>query len=495
MYYIILCLCKLTCGFCFIFKNSNLFNSNLFNSNLFNSNFFNSNRINQIYSSDSTGDSEIIPESTVSKIIPQYSGVEYTPEDLNKEEEEIKNFFQINSFGRRRDKVPRAHPLYKFLKFERKQVIKLERFHKNRNAELRKQEWRDFFQSVKDGTDEPIFTKEQQSLWHELLTKFVEVAKPLEEELKLIESNGDLEIEDKYRLGANVREQIQSLQNDIFDTYEKQFEETGALKAAQNYLSGIPRYVWDLSQRDPRHAIFKLPEGCEIPYTHKWESTVHGGGLEEGEEVLKLHKLPSLGEKKKKRLGRGHGSGKGGSSGRGCKGQKHRSGKYINPMFEGGQTPLYRRIPKFVGRPLGHGVRYKRCNYELIPLSELNRAPDGATVDWAFLERIGAKLGRYQLNHPIKVVGDKRAHGEKQTQLTAKNLIVKAHGFTRSAAKAIMDAGGRCLLLRPRTHDIVQEEYDPRVPRAKRYIFAGKISRHERKRREIIKSLKQEITA
>ncbi|XP_954734.1 ribosomal protein L15, putative [Theileria annulata] len=480
MYHIILYMCVLTNVLCFILKKSTFFTSDhVFKDKLYTVNF------------SVTEDSNYIPP---------YIGVEYTSEDIKKEEEEIKDFFEVNSFGRKRDKVPRAHPLYKFLKYERKQVIKLERFHKNRNAELRKQEWRDFFQSVKDGTDKPIFTKEQQSLWQQLLTKFAEISEPLLKELELIESNGDLEIEDKYRLSEKVREQIQSLQNDVFDTYEKEFEETGALKAAQDCI--IPRYVWDLSQRDPRHSIFKLPENCEIPYKHMWESTVHGGGLKEGEEVLKLHKLPSLGEKTKKRLGRGHGSGKGGSSGRGCKGQKHRSGKYVNPMFEGGQTPLYRRIPKFVGRPLGHGVRYKRCKYELIPLSELNRAPDGATVDWAYLERIGAKLGRYKLDYPIKVVGDKRAHGEKKTEITSKNLIVKvwnteshsAHAFTKSAAKAIMDAGGKCLLLRPRTHDIVQEEYDPRIPRAKRYIFSGKISRHERKRREIIKSLKETPT-
>lgn len=101
---------------------------------------------------------------------------------------------------------------------------------------------------------------------------------------------------------------------------------------------------------------------------------------------------------------------------------------------------------------------------------------------------MGARLGTYQYGFPIKVVCDKR-RGGKVTELEPRNLTVKAHAFTRSAAKMIMEAGGRCLLLRPKTQDIVEEVYHPDVPKAERYIFSGKISKRERRRRELLKKV------
>ncbi|EKX72049.1 50S ribosomal protein L15, putative [Theileria equi strain WA] len=466
---------------CRIFKNIAF--TGLYSPVLYNSARFQVNRVH--FWSQSQENNNVV------EILPEFLGVDYSDEDLRKEEEEIRDFYQMNTFSMKKDKLPRAHPLYRFLKQERKKIIKLEQEQKTRNREARKQEWRDYFTSLKDGTYKPIFTPEQIKVWHLVFDRCLELTGPLRKEIDTIMSNGKLELEDRNALCVKIREQIQEIESEVFKSSKKELSEVGALERLDQYMATVPRYVWDICQPDFRNAFYVLPENCTLPSDITWKSSVFGGGMEPNERFWKLDKLPRIGNKKKKRLGRGHGSGKGGSSGRGCKGQKHRSGAYVNPMFEGGQTPLYRRLPKFVGRPVGPGHRYNRFRYELIPIPELNKAPDGSIVDWNCLERLGARLGRYQFNHPIKVVGGKRSGGTSAS-LTAKNLTVKAHAFTKSAAKAIMDNGGKCLLLRPKTHDIVAEVYDPRIPRAKRYIFSGKISKYERKRRELIEKLKED---
>ena len=97
---------------------------------------------------------------------------------------------------------------------------------------------------------------------------------------------------------------------------------------------------------------------------------------------MKLHTLrPAKGSvKTSKRIGRGTGSGRGGTSTKGHKGQKSRSGEGggVRPGFEGGQTALYRRLPKFVGKPMkGH----TKLEYELIKLEFLNECKEGITFD------------------------------------------------------------------------------------------------------------------
>ena len=82
--------------------------------------------------------------------------------------------------------------------------------------------------------------------------------------------------------------------------------------------------------------------------------------------------------KQRKRVGRGEGSGHGGTSTRGHKGAKSRSGYKSKIGFEGGQIPLYRRLPKFVGRPMGPG--HTKVEYDLIKLSHLNEMPEGSEV-------------------------------------------------------------------------------------------------------------------
>jgi large subunit ribosomal protein L15 len=82
---------------------------------------------------------------------------------------------------------------------------------------------------------------------------------------------------------------------------------------------------------------------------------------------------------RKKRKGRGIAAGQGATCGFGMRGQKARAGKPTRPGFEGGQIPLYRRLPKFVGRPTGPG--HKKTIYNIIKLDELNGVAPGSTVN------------------------------------------------------------------------------------------------------------------
>lgn len=82
---------------------------------------------------------------------------------------------------------------------------------------------------------------------------------------------------------------------------------------------------------------------------------------------------------RKKRKGRGISAGQGASCGFGMRGQKSRSGPNVRIGFEGGQTPLYRRLPKWPGRPMGPG--HTRKIYNLIKLEELNEVPSGTTCN------------------------------------------------------------------------------------------------------------------
>ncbi|MBQ8162228.1 MAG: 50S ribosomal protein L15 [Clostridia bacterium] len=128
----------------------------------------------------------------------------------------------------------------------------------------------------------------------------------------------------------------------------------------------------------------------------------------------------------KKRLGRGVGSGLGKTSGKGHKGAKARSGGGKRPGFEGGQMPLYRRVPK-KGFTNIFGTEYTAINVE-----RLNKFEDGATVDAQAL--LDAGIIRKVLDG-VKIMGD----GE----LTAKNLTVKVAKYTASAKEKIEALGGK----------------------------------------------------
>ena len=126
----------------------------------------------------------------------------------------------------------------------------------------------------------------------------------------------------------------------------------------------------------------------------------------------------------KKRLGRGIGSGLGKTAGKGSKGQNARSGGGVRPGFEGGQLPLFQRLPK-------RGFHnHTRKEYAIVNVEQLNIFEDGAAVDVEAL--INAHLVKEVLDG-VKVLG--------QGELT-KKLTVKATKFSESAKKAIEAAGG-----------------------------------------------------
>ena len=125
-----------------------------------------------------------------------------------------------------------------------------------------------------------------------------------------------------------------------------------------------------------------------------------------------------------KRIGRGQGSGNGKTAGKGHKGQNARSGGGVALGFEGGQTPLYKRIPK-------RGfTNYTRKEYAIVNVASLNVFEDGATVDFETLKAAG--LLKKQLDC-VKVLGC----GE-----LTKKLTVKANKFSATAKESIEKAGG-----------------------------------------------------
>ena len=132
--------------------------------------------------------------------------------------------------------------------------------------------------------------------------------------------------------------------------------------------------------------------------------------------------------KARKRIGRGEGSGYGGTSTRGHKGAQSRSGYSRKAGFEGGQMPLYRRVPKFGFTPL------KRTEYKVINLDKLQELADKdiTVIDTEVL----MKSGLMSPKHLIKILGN--------GTLTAK-LEVKAHAFSKTAEEAIKNAGGTAI--------------------------------------------------
>ena len=136
---------------------------------------------------------------------------------------------------------------------------------------------------------------------------------------------------------------------------------------------------------------------------------------------------PAIGSNKKgKRIGRGQGSGKGGTSTRGHKGAKSRSGYHAKIGFEGGQMPLQRRVPKFGFKSLNR-VEYKAIN--LTALEEFAKAKNLEKVTIADLKAAGY-VGKKQL---VKIL----ANGEISLKLE-----VEANAFSKKAEEAILAAGG-----------------------------------------------------
>ena len=142
---------------------------------------------------------------------------------------------------------------------------------------------------------------------------------------------------------------------------------------------------------------------------------------------MKLHELsPAAGSARDSfRKGRGAGSGNGKTAGKGHKGQNARSGGGVRPGFEGGQIPLYRKLPK-----RGFNNRFA-VNYTIVNVSALNVFEDGAVVDLDAL--LAKKIVRKSLDG-LKVLGN----GE-----ITKKLTVKAKVFSTTAKEKIEAAGGK----------------------------------------------------
>ena len=143
---------------------------------------------------------------------------------------------------------------------------------------------------------------------------------------------------------------------------------------------------------------------------------------------MKLHELEkNIGATHaRKRVGRGPGSGLGKTSGRGQKGQKARSGGSINPVFEGGQLPLYRRLPK-----RGFSNAKFKTEYATINVEDLNAFEDGTIVTPALLKEKG--IVKKQLNG-IKVLGNGKLE---------KKLTIQANKFSNSALVKIKESGSK----------------------------------------------------
>ena len=143
---------------------------------------------------------------------------------------------------------------------------------------------------------------------------------------------------------------------------------------------------------------------------------------------MKLHELhPAEGSvKNRKRIGRGPGSGTGKTAGKGHKGQNARSGGGVRPGFEGGQIPLFRRLPK-----RGFSNAMFKHEYAVINLSDLNRFNDGDVVTPELLKEMG--IIKKQLCG-VKVLGNGTLE---------KKVTVKAHKFSESAKEKIETSGGK----------------------------------------------------
>ncbi len=143
---------------------------------------------------------------------------------------------------------------------------------------------------------------------------------------------------------------------------------------------------------------------------------------------MKLHTMqPAEGSTKvRKRIGRGTSSGTGKTAGKGHKGQNARSGGGVRPGFEGGQLPLFRRLPK-----RGFSNAKFKTEYATINLSDLNKFEDNAVITPELLKEMG--LVKNQMDG-IKVLGN----GTLERKLT-----VKAHKFSSAAKEQIEKLGGK----------------------------------------------------
>jgi len=147
---------------------------------------------------------------------------------------------------------------------------------------------------------------------------------------------------------------------------------------------------------------------------------------------LRLNQLapPRGAVKKPKRIGRGAGSGHGGTSTRGHKGQMSRSGGKTHPWFEGGQMPLQRRLPKRGFKPI------EKIGYQIVNVGSLNKCSSQETIVPLSLKNAGLIRSA---DRPVKILGQ----GELKSAFT-----IQAHAYSQSAVKKIQEAGGKAELIK-----------------------------------------------
>merc|ERR1719198_841821 len=155
---------------------------------------------------------------------------------------------------------------------------------------------------------------------------------------------------------------------------------------------------------------------------------------------MKMHNLSPIQKPKKKiRISRGYGGKGGGTGGRGSRGQKSRSGGGSRPGFEGGQLPLYRRLPKLKG--IAGGMKRSLNNFAVLNIADCERAfQENEEVDLNKLIKMKLINGTGSDRMlPLKILG----HGS-----LTKPIVVKAEAFSASAKSAIEAAGGKVEIIR-----------------------------------------------
>ena len=210
------------------------------------------------------------------------------------------------------------------------------------------------------------------------------------------------------------------------------------ISAAAAFSSFTPRNL-------PTHTAARPSSNLSMKIYDWKRRTADESALHEEEFTLgNLRPAPGA-RKRKNRKGRGISAGQGATCGFGMRGQKSRSGRPTRPGFEGGQQPLYRRLPKFAGQPTGPG--HEKEIFNLIKLDDVNGAAEGSTVNFDSLLESGATTkSKYDI-HKV-VLG--------REEFTAKGVTVQAHAFTKTARNAIEGAGGKCELLSKTTGALLE---------------------------------------
>lgn len=199
--------------------------------------------------------------------------------------------------------------------------------------------------------------------------------------------------------------------------------------------------VASYSFNSPRHVNTGIRGGLTMKI-FDWKKRESFRTLTVAEDFIPnpVNLFPIPGSRKKPtRVGRGISAGKGKSCGRGMRGQKSRKGegKGVRIGFEGGQTPLYRRLPKYPGRSQRS---YDSVSRQILHLSDLNTFAENEKIDVDALVRKGLLQKKKSEKILFKIVAGK-------DKLIAKNLVVKAHAFSAAALEELQLNGGRGIVI------------------------------------------------